>query len=60
MNLFCIPEIFNTNISHQLFDYKISFVYTNLTGDFVLKKWIKVFFKDFWYTKINTKNNFQP
>ena len=23
---FCIPESFNTNISHQLFDYKITFV----------------------------------
>ena len=23
---FCIPESFNTNISHQLFDYTITFV----------------------------------
>ena len=22
-NLFCLPESFNTNISHQLFDYTI-------------------------------------
>ena len=25
-NKFCIPESFNTNISHQLFDYLITFV----------------------------------
>ena len=25
-NLICIPESFNTNISHQLFDYTITFV----------------------------------
>ena len=43
-NNLCIPEKFNTNISHQLFDY------TNSTkGDFVLKTG----FKDFLYTKIN-------
>ena len=30
--LICITEIFNSNISHQLFDYKIT-----LTGDFELK-----------------------
>jgi hypothetical protein len=35
--LFCIPESFNTNISHQLFDYTITFVNTNSNGDFVLK-----------------------
>ena len=39
---FCIPESFNTNISHQLFDYTITFVNTqhyntNSKGDFVLK-----------------------
>ena len=39
---FVIPESFNTNISHQLFDYKIAFVSsqlenTNSKGDFVLK-----------------------
>ena len=38
----CIPENFNTNISHQLFDYTITFVNsqhwnTNSKGDFVLK-----------------------
>ena len=36
-----IPESFNTNISHQLFDYKITFVnshrYINSKGNFVLK-----------------------
>ena len=38
----CIPESFNTNISHQLFVYKITYVNsqhknTNSKGDFVLK-----------------------
>ena len=37
-----IPESFNTNISHQLFDYKITFKnlqheHTNSKSDFVLK-----------------------
>ena len=40
----CIPERFNTNISHKLFDYKITFVNsqqenTNSNGDYVLKNW---------------------
>ena len=26
----CIPEIFNTNISHQIYDYKITFVNSQL------------------------------
>ena len=39
---FCIPESFITNISHQVFDYKITFVYsqrknTNSKRNFVLK-----------------------
>ena len=39
---FVIPESFNTNISYQLFDYKIAFVRsqlenTNVKSDFVLK-----------------------
>ena len=51
----CIPERFNTNISQQFFDYKITFVNsqrenTNSKGDFVLNN---QFTKDFWYTKIN-------
>ena len=25
-NVFCIPDIFNMNISHKLFDYTITFV----------------------------------
>jgi hypothetical protein len=41
-NMFCIPECFNTNISHQLFKYTITFVdsqrwNTNLKVNFVLK-----------------------
>ena len=39
-NIIYIPESFNTNISHQLFDYKITFVNSqhkniNSKGDFV-------------------------
>ena len=45
-NIQCKPKIFHVNISHQLFDYKITFENsqqenTNSKGDF----------KDFWYTK---------
>ena len=53
-----IPDIFNTNISHQ-FDYKITFENfqhknTNSKGDFVLKNLSYIFFfKDFWYTNRN-------
>ena len=58
-NFLYIPESFNTNSSHQLLDYKITFVNSqyekrNSKGDFVLKKPVRnVRFKDFWYTKIN-------
>ena len=43
-NFFCIPESFNTNISHQSFDYKITLLNlkrknTNSKVDFVLKDW---------------------
>ena len=48
INVLCIPESFNTNISqsHQFFDYKIKFVNlqcesTNSKGDFVLKNWFE-------------------
>ena len=47
------------NISHQLLDYKITYMNSQLEdthskGDFVLKNWFETFnFKDFWYTKIN-------
>ena len=50
----CIPESFNTNISHQLFDYTITFVNsqhkkTNSKGDFVPKKGsISVIIKNIW------------
>ena len=41
-NILSIPESFNTNISHQIFDYTTTFVNfqhqnTNLKGDIVLK-----------------------
>ena len=41
--LICIPESFNMNISHQLFDHTTTFVNTNSKGDF----------KDLLYTKLN-------
>ena len=45
---FYIQESFNTNISHQLFDYKIIFVNSQLenansNGDFVLKNKFETF-----------------
>ena len=49
-----IPESYNTNISHQLLDYTITFVNsqqknTNSKGEFVLKSPVlNVRFKDFW------------
>ena len=54
LNIHCIPENFNTNISHQLFGYKLILVnfqleITNSKVDYVLKTG----FKDFWYTNIN-------
>ena len=57
-------QIFNMNISHQLFDYKITFVNsqnkkTNSIDDFDNKKRIlNVHFKDFWYTKINLSQKY--
>ena len=49
---FCKLESFNINISHQLFDYKITFVNsqrenTNSKGDFVHKNWVETFFSKF-------------
>ena len=47
--MICLPESFHTNISHQLFYYKITFVNsqrenTNSKGDFVyLKKRFETF-----------------
>ena len=43
-NEICIPESFNTNISHQIFDYAITFLNSqnqneNSKDDFVLKNW---------------------
>ena len=36
-NRLCIPESFDMNISHQLFDYKIQHENINSKGDFVFK-----------------------
>ena len=60
----CITESFNTNISHQLFDYSITFVNsqgynTKSKGDFVLKDRfetvvLKISGKQkIWYDKFN-------
>ena len=54
----CIPEIFKTNISKPVFDYKITFwicfiVLSNHKGYFVVKKLVwKVRIKAFCYTNI--------
>ena len=47
-NSYCIPERFNTNILHQLFDNKLTFENsqrekTNLKGYFVLKNRFETF-----------------
>ena len=46
----CTPESFYMNISHQPFDFKITFMNskqknTNLKGDYVLKNYVKASFK---------------
>ena len=46
-NQLCIPESFNTNISHQLLNHKITLVnsqrkYINSKSDFVHKNIIKI------------------
>ena len=44
-NVFYVPESFNMNFSHQLFDYK-TFVNSQdkiSKGDFVLKNWFETF-----------------
>ena len=48
IKIFCITESFNTNISHQLFDYTITFANsqhynTNSKGVFVLKNRFQTF-----------------
>ena len=48
MKNICIPESFNTYISHQLLNNKITFVNshlenTNSKGDFVLKNRLETF-----------------
>ena len=47
----CLPESFNMNISHQLFDLAITFV--NSQHYNINSKGFKRCFKDSWYTKIN-------
>ena len=51
-----IPETFNTNISHQPFDYAITFVnsqHYRTQIQKVRKNGFKYTFKYFWFTKIN-------
>ena len=48
INKIFIPESFNTNISHQIFDNKVTFVNsqpknTNSKGDFVLQNRVETF-----------------
>ena len=58
---FCLPEIYNANISHQPFDYIITFV----NYKHKCKRWfctqkqiLNVRFKDFWFTKINLRQKY--
>jgi hypothetical protein len=58
-NIICIPESFNTNIWHPLFDYTI-IICKSTALEHKFKRWffsqkpvLNVRFKDFWYTKIN-------
>ena len=51
-NTFCIPESFNTHISHHLLDYKITLEHIL---EYKFKRWFciqKIGFQDFWHTKI--------
>ena len=45
--IICLPESFNINISHQLFDYKITFANsqhkTLIRCNFVHKNWFETF-----------------
>ena len=43
VNIYCIPESFNTNIAHQLFDYTITFVYQ--------KAFLRILNTSFWITQ---------
>ena len=50
----CIPESFNTNISHQLFDPILTFVNSQHSNTYSKGNLVhKTSFKDFLYTKIN-------
>ena len=57
INNLCIPESFNSNIPHQLFDCIITFENSQLEkanskGDFVVQNLVlNVNFNYFWYTK---------
>ena len=54
-NKICKPENFYTNISHQLFIYKMTFVHQKALIQLILysKTGLKRSFRDFCYTKIN-------
>ena len=62
-NIFRIPKSFNTNISHQLFDYTITLLIHNartqiIEVTYTKKQVLKVRFQDFWYTKINLSQKY--
>ena len=58
-----ILENLNTNISHQPFNYKITFVKSQhmIKNSKVIfySKLVNVCFKDFWHTKINLSQKYQ-
>ena len=51
----CIPESFNTNISHQFYDNKIAFVNSRIQMG-IQKPVLNDCFKDFWYTRIHSES----
>ena len=51
---FCVAGIYDTNISHQIFDYKITFENSQIQKVILFSKpGFKRSFKDFWYTRLN-------
>ena len=50
----CIPESFNTNISHQFYDYKITYV--NTKGDLYKKNGFKRLFYKFLKCKTKSES----
>ena len=64
-SIFCIPEIFNTNLSHLFFDWVQNNLSEFTTRERKFFSWfgtqkllLNVGFKDFWYTKINRSQKY--